>query len=202
MPSDTTMAQFQIMLQNVLIERFHLKIHRETRPYPGYKLVVASSGPKLKPAASHTSWPPLSAGAVDSQGCPILREGRHEFTAIATSGAVCISYEDVTKAELSRSVNLLVYARLPDGSQGHIIDETGLVEHYDFKLRFDGSTDSRATVIGARAGEAVNRDEVGSGLPNIFTALERQLGLRLQKVNAIPMETIVVDSGTAVPADN
>ena len=36
LPPDTTMAEFQIMLQNLLIERFHLKIHHEIRPYPGY----------------------------------------------------------------------------------------------------------------------------------------------------------------------
>jgi uncharacterized protein (TIGR03435 family) len=105
-------------------------------------------------------------------------------------------------AEFSQGYSLIGYARLPDGSEGHIIDATGLAGRYDFTLRFDSSTDPRRTVVGARAGEAPNRDDVGSGLPNIFTALERQLGLRLQKVDAIPMDSIVVDSGNPVPTEN
>jgi uncharacterized protein (TIGR03435 family) len=100
--------------------------------------------------------------------------------------------------DFSQDFNLLGSARLPDGSRGHIIDETGLSEHYDFKLRFDGSTNTRPPVIG----EAVTRDEVGSGLPGIISALEKQLGLRLQKAAAIPMDTIVADAGNPVPTEN
>lgn len=202
MPSDTTMARFQAMLQNLLIERFNLKVHHETRRYPGYKLVVAPGGPKLKPSVSHASPPPLSVGPVDSQGCPIIRNGRHSFAAQARSGAVCITYEDVSMTDFSQDFNLLGSARLPDGSIGHIVDETGLSEHYDFKLRFDNSTNTRPPVIGPRVGEAVTRDEVGSGLPGVFSALEKQLGLRLQKAAAIPMDTIVVDAGNPVPTEN
>jgi uncharacterized protein (TIGR03435 family) len=39
MPPNTTKAQFQLMLQNLLAERFHLKVHHETRNFPGYELV-------------------------------------------------------------------------------------------------------------------------------------------------------------------
>ncbi len=45
MPGNTTKEQFQMMLQNLLIERFHLVFHRETRPFPGYDLVVDKRGP-------------------------------------------------------------------------------------------------------------------------------------------------------------
>jgi uncharacterized protein (TIGR03435 family) len=38
------------MLQALLEDRFHLKLHRETRQGPIYELVVAASGSKLKPA--------------------------------------------------------------------------------------------------------------------------------------------------------
>ncbi len=51
MPPDTTKAQFQLMLQNLLAERFHLALHHETRNFPGYDLVVAPGGLKLKPWA-------------------------------------------------------------------------------------------------------------------------------------------------------
>lgn len=202
MPASATRAQFEKMLQNLLTERFQLKLRHETRMYPGYDLVVAPGGPKLTLAVDHSDWPPLSAGAVDSKGCPILRNGRHEFTAISRSGAVCITYEGVSLDEFSKSASLLGYVHLPDGSIGHIVDKTGLKGNYDFKLIFDGATGAHAPIVGARVGEAPTQDEVGSGLPNIFTATERQLGLRLQKVNAIALDTLVIEGGNPIPLDN
>jgi uncharacterized protein (TIGR03435 family) len=51
-------AQLMPMIQALLIERFHLKIHRETRELPIYSLVVWKSGPKLQPttAAAGPTW--------------------------------------------------------------------------------------------------------------------------------------------------
>ena len=48
MPPDTTKEQFQMMLQNLLIDRFHLEAHHETRTFPAYELVVDKGGSKLK----------------------------------------------------------------------------------------------------------------------------------------------------------
>ncbi len=48
MPPDTTKQQFCLMLQNLLSQRFKMAIHRETKGFPGYALVVAKNGPKLK----------------------------------------------------------------------------------------------------------------------------------------------------------
>src|SRR4051794_38092776 len=47
MPSNTTKEQFQVMLQNLLAERFKLTLHRESRELPMYSLTVAKNGPKL-----------------------------------------------------------------------------------------------------------------------------------------------------------
>src|SRR5277367_3257067 len=55
MPAETTKVQLQFMMQNLLIERFHLKVHRETRNFAGYELVVAKGGPKLKESSSDPS---------------------------------------------------------------------------------------------------------------------------------------------------
>lgn len=51
MSPDTTIEQFQVMLQNLLLERFQMKVHHETRNFPGYELTVAPGGPKLKETA-------------------------------------------------------------------------------------------------------------------------------------------------------
>ena len=57
MSAGTTKAQFEFMMQNLLMERFHLEVHRETRSFPGYELVVARAGPKLResPSAPNTT---------------------------------------------------------------------------------------------------------------------------------------------------
>jgi uncharacterized protein (TIGR03435 family) len=50
MPAGTKPETFRLMFQNLLIERFKIQLHHETRVFPGYELVVAKGGPKLKPA--------------------------------------------------------------------------------------------------------------------------------------------------------
>ena len=49
-PEHTSQDQLRVMLQNLLIERFNLKFHREKKEMPGFDLVVAKSGLKMKPA--------------------------------------------------------------------------------------------------------------------------------------------------------
>jgi uncharacterized protein (TIGR03435 family) len=42
----------------------------------------------------------------------------------------------------------------------------------------------------------------GTGGPNIFTALEKQLGLKLVKSRSVPVDTMVVDRLDKVPVEN
>jgi uncharacterized protein (TIGR03435 family) len=73
-PEGATREQFELMMQNLLAERFKLKFHREPREMPIYELVVAKGGPKLKestngpeplpplkdrPGLDHRSWMPM-----------------------------------------------------------------------------------------------------------------------------------------------
>jgi len=50
-PEGATRAEFRVMLRNLMIERFHLRYHRETRELPVYELRVAPGGHKLKDAS-------------------------------------------------------------------------------------------------------------------------------------------------------
>jgi uncharacterized protein (TIGR03435 family) len=43
-----TMDQARVMLQALLVDRFHLKVHREMRDLAAYNLVVGKDGPKMK----------------------------------------------------------------------------------------------------------------------------------------------------------
>jgi uncharacterized protein (TIGR03435 family) len=53
--ANSTPEQFRQMVQALLADRFHLKIHKETRELPIYALVVAKGGAKLMPAAGDES---------------------------------------------------------------------------------------------------------------------------------------------------
>jgi len=46
-----TEHQLQPMLQALLADRFHLRVHRDSKEMPGYALVIARGGAKIKPAA-------------------------------------------------------------------------------------------------------------------------------------------------------
>jgi bla regulator protein blaR1 len=46
--------QLMALIQALLVERFHLRIHRETRELPIYSLVVGKSGPKLQATTADT----------------------------------------------------------------------------------------------------------------------------------------------------
>ncbi len=52
MPGDTTVAQSRQMMQTLLVERFKLAIHWETRQLPVYALRIAPGKSKLKPSES------------------------------------------------------------------------------------------------------------------------------------------------------
>ena len=39
MPPQTTKQQFQLMLQNLLVERFKIKLHHKTEPFPVMSLL-------------------------------------------------------------------------------------------------------------------------------------------------------------------
>ena len=70
-----------------------------------------------------------------------------------------------------------------------VIDETGLTGRYDFKLHFEQSRPRTDT--GVASGPA----------PSIFTAVEEQLGLRLESSTA-SFDHLVVDSIDREPTGN
>jgi uncharacterized protein (TIGR03435 family) len=54
---DPSGAHFRAMLQNLLAERFQLRVHQETRELPVYLLVVAKNGPKMAAAKGDEAEP-------------------------------------------------------------------------------------------------------------------------------------------------
>jgi uncharacterized protein (TIGR03435 family) len=109
--SPTTEDQMKLMAQVLLADRFHLKLHRETREIPVYALIAGKNGPKLQTAKDPTQ--------CGGNGC--FGVGNGYFTA---SGATMAFTAEVLTRLLDRPA----------------VDKTGLTGHYDFKLTYDQSS--------------------------------------------------------------
>jgi uncharacterized protein (TIGR03435 family) len=89
MPPDTTKAQYQLMMQQLLRERFHLEFHRERRNFPGYELVIAQEGSKLKRSKPDAAAVSLDASQLtkrNAEGMVILPPGPQLFTSLGWGG--------------------------------------------------------------------------------------------------------------------
>ncbi len=159
-------ARVHLRLQDLLENRFALKVHRQTKEMPVYALLVSKSGPKLTAASPQTD--PKTRG--------MLRTGRGELSGTA------VTIERLVK-ELTAQTGRTV------------IDKTGLKGEYDFKLQWTpepGQINSMAPPPGAQApamAEAAASDATG---PSLVTAIQEQLGLKLESTKG-PVEVIVID---------
>lgn len=152
----------RLMLQSLLAERFRLAVHRETRTEQVYGLVVARGGPKLKETAG-----------AGPHGTGIFGSGRPNE----------INAHSVTVAEL--------VALLSQRLGSPVTDKTGLTGKYDFTLSFAPTTTQQdLALFGAPPPEAI--PPADSGLPSIFTAVQEQLGLKLEFTKG-PVEVLVID---------
>jgi len=117
MRKDTHDHPEALMEQSLLADRFHLKVHFETRDLPVYTLVVAKGGPKMTPAKPGE--PPHLLGTGDGQN--------NVLTAQA-----------ITVGQLVRSPLLR-----PEGRM--VVDRTGLTAAYDFTLKSSIAGDPDST---------------------------------------------------------
>ena len=190
-PAGTTKEQFQQMMRNLLVERFHLAVHRETHTFPGYDLVIARGGPKLKEPAPDSN--------------SVLPPGPQMRTSLGR-GMIRVQAQEKPLSDLVAGMGRLI-AQSQGGDPGdfasrkaRVIDKTGLTGKYSFTLEFSCEG---CRSLGANASWATTpADPAGSGLPDIFAAIEKQLGLRLVKTKDIPLDVIVVDHVDKIPTGN
>jgi bla regulator protein blaR1 len=192
------MGQRRQMLLPILEERLNLKYHHETRELPMYALVVAKGGPKLteskagdampgpdKHAAPGGSLPPPGApgpvagpdGPPRGGNRPVIGEGMRMSPGNiqAQGGSI-----DFLAHALSRIVGRSV------------VDKTGLTGSYDFSLNWTPD-ESMRNVSGGPQGPPEDGDPTpDANGPSIFTAVQEQLGLKLESQKG-PVDVIVID---------
>ena len=167
---DQKFEQFRLMLRSLLEDRFKLKVSTRMKELPAYALVVAKGGPKLTPL----NLPPDTA----ARRMPTIAGGsRGELKAGACSMAMFTRW-------LSGS---------DDTGNRVVIDATELTGVYDFTLSWTPDNLHAAQLSAASAGQGPVSASVGdTSKPSIFTALQEQLGLKLESRKA-PVQVLVID---------
>jgi uncharacterized protein (TIGR03435 family) len=174
------------MLQNLLADRFKLKVHRETREIQRYEMRVAKGGPKFKEASTAKQEGvagPAGPPKADKDGYPILGRGP----------AMAIMY-DKARAHWPRMTMVMLAGRLSSQIHGPVADLTGLSSKYDIDLYWSAGGALRASAPGADPA-ALASDPSG---PTLQQALQDQFGLRLESKKG-PVDFLVVDHMEEVP---
>jgi uncharacterized protein (TIGR03435 family) len=182
----TTQPQTQLMLQSMLEDRFQLKMHRETREMPAYDLVVARGGPKLKRSEDQT---PVVFGPPERGAAPPAGARGEPFARGAlprgamTTGRGSWQGASVTVANIAGSLTRMLGQT--------VTDKTGISGLYDISLQFTPGSEQAPGPFGPPPPGL--EPTVDPNAPSLFTALQEQLGLRLESTKG-PAEVIVIDS--------
>ena len=167
-----------LMLQNLMQERFKLKVHTENQPANVYVISAAKSGPKLTKATpdERASCKPDPNPAPVGIGLP-------------TVGVRCLN---TTLAEVAD--------KLPTWANGYFdhpaFDDTGIKGGFDFAL----SWTPKGMLHPAQPGAAASGAAVDPGGLSVFEAMEKQLGLKVDvQKRSIPVT--VVDHVDETPID-
>jgi uncharacterized protein (TIGR03435 family) len=160
------------MMQALLADRFKLVVHNDTKSLPGYALAMGKSKHKLKEAAS-TAQP----GSCQRQppAPPTVVNGQISFPPNSVS---CHKMTMEAFAAQIRGMD-------PNYFRNAVVDSTGLKGVWDFDLKW--------SAYGSLAS--------GPDAMNIFEAIDKQLGLKLEQQD-IPNQVLVIDQVNRKPTDN
>jgi uncharacterized protein (TIGR03435 family) len=174
LPVDQRLAQWQLMVQSLLSDRFKLKVTSQSRKLPVYALVIAKNGPKLTKVGDFHS----SDGKTVAPPPPgtVLPPGSHLPSMKTSRGRV--------KAEaISMSVFSDWISRQSETDDRIVQDSTGLEGTYDFSLQWMPSA-TPSTPNGADNQATTNILPLDVDAPSFNTALREQLGLELKSTKA------------------
>jgi uncharacterized protein (TIGR03435 family) len=216
-PEGATKEQFNTMLQNLLTERFGIELHHETKDFPLYELSVAKGGPKLKPSVVDPNAPPNGAlpPPPPPGPPPVGKDGRLQLPAGRKGMMMMMNPKGMHVMANVQTVSAL--ADMLGNQLGMpVLDKTGLSGNFDYSLDFSRESLPNGGLLAGMpppppppgggltgpdpgAGPAPTSDQ--SEAPSLFTAVQEQLGLKLDKKRG-PLDMLVIDSANKTPADN
>ena len=179
-----TKDEMRTMVADLLTNRFHLKMHLETREVPADRLVMMNPGklgPKLQPAQENG--PPCAAhGPYSNEPVPTITGGLPAYCGAVLfypesdeTGQVQLGGRKVTLPQLATAIGASA-----DMFDHPVLDGTGLTGDYDVSLSFTPEHPDPAS--------AVNRS---TDIP-LAEALRNQLGLKLVSGKG-PVEVVILD---------
>jgi uncharacterized protein (TIGR03435 family) len=182
------------MMQALLEDRFALKVHRETKEVSVYFLTVAKGGAKLEPTKVASCIP------IDGDRPPAAPTPGQPRPIFCGSGSIARKGSAVTIDQHGMSIGLLA-SGLTNFAGRTVVDRTGLSGPYEIHLEFTVEGFSPEPQ-GGRGGppEPAQDDSAGSAAPSLFTALQEQLGLKLEAAKG-ETEILVIDR-VERPSDN
>jgi uncharacterized protein (TIGR03435 family) len=180
---DVTAGQLAAMLKSLLAERFKLAAHTETRDLPIYALVLARMdgklGPKLR--ASKVDCDAVAEEALATRGGAPPEAARGELPPCG------IGFGGMGQmAARSKPISQLL-PFFSQVTQRTVVDRTGLKGGFDADLTW--TPDPSSPLLAAAPPDAAPADPNG---PSIFTAVQEQLGLKLESQKA-PLPALVID---------
>jgi uncharacterized protein (TIGR03435 family) len=176
--------QVRAMLQTLLAERFHLRVHNETRQKPIYRMVLADKNPALGKQlrrsdadCGHTIGDPFR-GIVPGETYACGYFGPSP-TAGSRAGFAYQAFRGMTMEDLAR--------RLQQFLGRPIVDGTGLTGYFDGTMEW-----TREIVMPPPPPGVPNPYSGGDPLPSIFSVLPDQLGLKLESQRGAA-DVLVID---------
>jgi uncharacterized protein (TIGR03435 family) len=170
-----TKDQIRLMVQSLLAERFHLKLHQEPRQLPLYALVLDH---QPAPGLTPTSVPDLCAKPFDQP-----KRALNSKAIQPSCQPVVINYGNLRNVRMSdytidQIAGNLVLTSSHALDPLPVVDRTGLTGHYDFNIEY----------LPPKKHTDTTPDEPGATFEE---ALKQQAGLKLLKQNGtIPVYVI------------
>jgi uncharacterized protein (TIGR03435 family) len=174
-------SALQLMMRTLLAERFKLAVHHETRELPVYALVVARSDGKLgsQLQASTTDCAAIMAAARGRGGPPALSPpGRPPCGISLAPGR--LGGGGFPLSQLATTLSQFV--------QRMVVDRTGLAGNFDFELTWTPDQFPQ----GPPPPDAPPLPPIDPNGPSIYTAVQEQLGLKLDS-RRDAVDVLVVD---------
>lgn len=182
-PSGTSTDAIRVMLRGLLQTRFGLALHMETREMPIYVLRVVRAdglGPGLRRSSTDCAGRPAAMAAGRVQ-CGILVSQGPGSASLRGGSATIESFARLLGDFLERPLN----------------DETGLTGTFDLELQFTAQrSSSPGAVTPGGLATAAGPDDV----PTVFTAIQEQLGLKLDAQRG-RAEVWIVDAASPPSVD-
>jgi uncharacterized protein (TIGR03435 family) len=222
-PKGASKDDVKLMLQNLLAERFKLTLHREKKELPMYALVVGKNGSKMKesppddPDPKEASGPQDAAAAAANEqkakqalenGLRNMKDGMPPPPGLAGRGTSMMMMPGRARMSSQKETMAQFSEWLANQLDRPVVDQTGLTANYGVTLEYAPESAGGRGPMGMAlpplpsGGEGGMPPEADSqAAPSLFTALQEQLGLKLEQKKG-PVDLLVVDHLEKTPTEN